>query len=81
MHHHMIAASYIPRESWVWLLLLPCTLMMCGNNWIHYGPMDALVSLFVCTLHYIVIIIIDVSGHIELPGKCIIADTLVHIHR
>ena len=44
LYHHMLAVSYISRESWVLCFLLVPSLMMCANNRIHYDP----TVLFVC---------------------------------
>ena len=44
------SASYISRDSWVVFLLLLCSLMMCANDRVHYGPM--VVCLHITLAHY-----------------------------
>ena len=58
--------SYISREVWVLFLLLLCSLMMCTNNRVHYGPMAVFICLHITHYHHYA----DVSEGIELV-KCL----------
>ena len=35
LYHHMLAVSYLSRESWGFFLVLLCSLMMWATKWIH----------------------------------------------
>ena len=53
LYHTMLSVSYIFWESWVFCLLLLCSLIMCTNDKVHYDPM----VVFVCLLATLYIII------------------------
>ena len=53
LYHNMLLVPYISMESWVLLLLLLCSLMMCANNRIHYGLMVVFICLHVTLAHYL----------------------------
>ena len=66
LYHHMLSVSYISQESWVLFLLLLCSLVMCANNWVCFGPMVILICLhFTLPHHYA-----DVAEGIKLL-KCL----------
>ena len=52
LQHYMLSVSYIFRESWVLFLLLLCSLMTCGDNRVHYGPIVVVLCLRVTPLEY-----------------------------
>ena len=51
-YHQLLSVSYISRESWVLSPLILCSLMMCVNNRVHYGPMVVFVCLLITLPHY-----------------------------
>ena len=52
MLHYILSISYVSQESWVLFLLLLCSLMMCTNNQVHYGPMVTFACLHFTLSHY-----------------------------
>ena len=71
LYHHVLSVSYISQESWVLFLLLLCSLIMCANKRVHYGPMVVFSCLLSTLPHYHHCAdCADVSEGNELP-KCL----------
>ena len=48
----MLSVPYIPRESWVFCLLLLCSLTMYANNKVHYDLMIVFICLHITPPHH-----------------------------
>ena len=56
LHHILSCIAYTFRENWDFVLIIIVQFMMSANNRIRYG----LQILFVCTLHHLIIIIVQI---------------------
>ena len=69
LYQHMLSVSYISRESWCCVSLSLCSLVICANNRVCYGPIIVSVSLHIALPHYLHYA--DVSESIEVL-KCLV---------
>ena len=49
LNHHMLSVSYTYHGK---VFLLLCSLMMCKNSRVHYGPMVVFVCVHITMPHY-----------------------------